>query len=83
MTHVSLPYINTGRITLLYNRILVNRWIIVDFSVGNNAVTQFNIPPRVFTLSNIHFLMCLSLSAYTTYLLFLPSHNGTSEAQSV
>jgi hypothetical protein len=38
MTHVSLPYIiNTGRITALYNRILVNRWICLNFSVGNNA----------------------------------------------
>jgi hypothetical protein len=30
MTHVSLPCINTGRITVLYNRILVNRWICLD-----------------------------------------------------
>jgi hypothetical protein len=37
MTHVSLPYINTGRITVLYNRILVNWWIRLDSSVGNNA----------------------------------------------
>jgi hypothetical protein len=37
MTHVSLPYINTGRITVLYNRILVNRWVCLDFSIGNNA----------------------------------------------
>jgi hypothetical protein len=30
MTHVSLPCINTGRITVLYNRILVNRWMCLD-----------------------------------------------------
>jgi hypothetical protein len=37
MTHVSLLYITTGYITVLYNRILVNRWICLDFSIGNNA----------------------------------------------
>jgi hypothetical protein len=35
--NVSLPHINTGRVTVLYNRILVNRWVCLDFSVGNNA----------------------------------------------
>jgi hypothetical protein len=37
MTHVSQPCFNTGLITVLYNRILLHRWICLDFSIGNNA----------------------------------------------